>query len=1692
MDPHSADRESRSSANRSPKLSISEPEVTAAPPPPTSHARILSLSLKFSPTPSRELASLLELITASSIPVPVTFGYSKENARTPHILTVSSLGPNPSVLVELDSLDPTCRLAQKWVTVHTPPPMTKAGQKFKNVRSAAAQRAKQRGAQIRVPAVGGGGLLDALIILDAYENSGIELRCDLRLQEEKFTLELQVYVETAKFFPLSFSRAKQLLINRLFPQANQLEAPELATIDFFYSALRRAPLTSHGLPPASRVATTETEEERSTRLRREAKGKGRAIDNPELDRQEGLEGEEDLLLRPQGLKVELLPFQSRSLRWMLAREGKWAKVLRGDELARVLRLEDEEIESRRKTEVKESREKGRKARTGKEKASNEESKSNGDGPEEGGGEEGEERGEEEIRQRIELKELDEATLANMRRGPLWEQVQLELSEGEAPSQIEVWCNRVTGQLSDEDPLKFNAPGQDGTRMKVDQEEENDPEEPDELDGIEGHGLLADEVGTGKTVTTVSLILLHSDHLRRKLPAYHNPDTDAKVQPTGLSLIVCPAAISGQWKEELARLAPELRVLRYDGIKALKPKFTPAFIAKSYDVVLTTFDVLRREVTIARKPHVRALRNQAQREPRYRRSLLIEVNWLRVVADETQMVGDAFGPTSETLSLIPRQFSWAVTSTPLRDKIEDVRPLLTYLRVEPIASSKASLSRLLEEPAAFKRLFEEIGERTLKSQIQTELFLPRQTRLMVPLDFTAVERFYYDSRYSEMLYALGLESDGTPRQQIDRRTGQPVAWLADKAEMNRWLAVLRALTAHPQVGAAGRQALGSVLKTVEEVYTTMREQAISAIQSDQRAILATQVKRGQYLMWEKDAENRFDTALRIFDVVLEKVEPIIEAVAEELLAAFKESRKSRSSSSASPIAAGVAGALQVGFANDEGQDKDTLSDRERAFARSLSSLRNRLRDLLFVKHSALFFSGHAYFNTKQEEKETRLYAEAEKLRQTLLQPYEDHVEKAQTTLVASLDALEVTDLELPFNELGHGIVALSVYEDIEITSDILNGYAELLFTYRTMIIDMILKTVSIAGENATGEEYEERAILQEKLEAYIEAYTVLVGEWCYGILGTRSTLADQFKAEQSGVFFTDENLLPEAPPTRTQKKRQANIKHNSIKDFCVPSLETHTPAQVLRYELLAERIEAKGEDREFSEITPLRHLIKKLKDAAELSSRDAEVALLDREKARIVKVLGPLESMADRLRSELASFTTAFNARLLYFKSLQIISDSVVDPDLDGPNWRGLLVELEALRLQEKDLVAQLEQKEKRKRYLDNLNAPDEEDEHTCPICADNFNDGVLLACVHLVCRSCFKNWYSRSHTCPLCKAPIPERSWTSVKYRHKAKKNVHDEHGRDEDADPVVVEKHQEDLDLQEFEGSSPALAELSQSELDEISLVETVAPLSSKADYVVKLVRWIRRRNPEDKVVVFSAWQDSIALLMEAFNRNGLVFVRLEGSTAKGKREAVVKKFAEDPDVAAFFLHTKSQAAGLTLTSAAHMILLEPLLTPQLEIQATARIWRIGQTKPTTVYNFMIRDTSDQRVAELRARAGTSLFLARGQFDNGQQSAFGQQAKTEATEATSKSKNGTSSEALDDEDDIARCLLSPEHYFNLQKALLHGNAGPHRELAGADADADAVVAAAIADRVDEGGDGGREMRHAGIAAAGRAAFNEL
>jgi len=66
------------------------------------------------------------------------------------------------------------------------------------------------------------------------------------------------------------------------------------------------------------------------------------------------------------------------------------------------------------------------------------------------------------------------------------------------------------------------------------------------------------------------------------------------------------------------------------------------------------------------------------------------------------------------------------------------------------------------------------------------------------------------------------------------------------------------------------------------------------------------------------------------------------------------------------------------------------------------------------------------------------------------------------------------------------------------------------------------------------------------------------------------------------------------------------------------------------------------------------------------------------------------------------------------------------------------------------------------------------------------------------------------------------------------------------------------------------------------------------------------------------------------------------------------------------FLLSLKAGAAGLTLTQASRVILLEPALDPAVEQQAVARVHRIGQTRPVTITRLIVDGTVEVQVGSL------------------------------------------------------------------------------------------------------------------------------
>ena len=70
------------------------------------------------------------------------------------------------------------------------------------------------------------------------------------------------------------------------------------------------------------------------------------------------------------------------------------------------------------------------------------------------------------------------------------------------------------------------------------------------------------------------------------------------------------------------------------------------------------------------------------------------------------------------------------------------------------------------------------------------------------------------------------------------------------------------------------------------------------------------------------------------------------------------------------------------------------------------------------------------------------------------------------------------------------------------------------------------------------------------------------------------------------------------------------------------------------------------------------------------------------------------------------------------------------------------------------------------------------------------------------------------------------------------------------------------------------------------------------------------------------------------------------------------LKSFQEDPETTVFLLALGAAAAGLTLTRANHVFLLEPAIDPAIEQQAVARVHRMGQERPVSIVRLLVQDT--------------------------------------------------------------------------------------------------------------------------------------
>lgn len=140
-----------------------------------------------------------------------------------------------------------------------------------------------------------------------------------------------------------------------------------------------------------------------------------------------------------------------------------------------------------------------------------------------------------------------------------------------------------------------------------------------------------------------------------------------------------------------------------------------------------------------------------------------------------------------------------------------------------------------------------------------------------------------------------------------------------------------------------------------------------------------------------------------------------------------------------------------------------------------------------------------------------------------------------------------------------------------------------------------------------------------------------------------------------------------------------------------------------------------------------------------------------------------------------------------------------------------------------------------------------------------------------------------------------------------------------------------------------------------------------AKIDKTMELLNEIQNQGNGEKAIVFSSFTSFLDLVEVPLSSDNNLsnYTRYDGSMTPKDRNEAVLRFTDDPHCRIMLVSLKAGNAGLNLTIANHVIILDPFWNPFVEHQAADRCHRIGQRKEVTVHRVLIGEEGVDHAAE-------------------------------------------------------------------------------------------------------------------------------
>ena len=245
--------------------------------------------------------------------------------------------------------------------------------------------------------------------------------------------------------------------------------------------------------------------------------------------------------------------------------------------------------------------------------------------------------------------------------------------------------------------------------------------------------LADDMGLGKTIQAIALFL---EQERTPSPEGHRP-----------RLLICPTSVLRNWKRELGRFAPGLRVMLHHGGGRARRTDLYARV-RDTDVVLTSYGTARVD-----------------------QAVLGRIHWHTVVLDEAQNIKNPSAKQTMAVRSLRSRHRFALTGTPIENRLLEVWSILDFLNGAFLGSQQDFKRRFIqpiegesngERLRQLQRMVQPFVLRRLKSDPEVISDLPEKQEIDVICDLSSEQTDQY-ARAVEATLPHIRELDGMRRR-----------------------------------------------------------------------------------------------------------------------------------------------------------------------------------------------------------------------------------------------------------------------------------------------------------------------------------------------------------------------------------------------------------------------------------------------------------------------------------------------------------------------------------------------------------------------------------------------------------------------------------------------------------------------------------------------------------------------------------------------------------------------------------------------------------------------------------------------------------------------------------------------------------------------------------------------------------------